>query len=48
MARKLYELNVKLSTYIRDYENKDYLQFQLKIPSPSFKAMLDHIPSAEP
>ena len=33
---------------ICDYENKDDLQFQLKIPSLSFKSMLDHVASAEP
>ena len=30
------------------YENKDDLQVLLKIPSPPFKAMLDHVTSAEP
>ena len=30
-----------------DYEKKDDIQVQLKIPSPPFKAMLDHVTSAE-
>ena len=33
---------------LRGYENKDDLQVKLKIPSPPFKAMLDHIMPAEP
>ena len=33
---------------ICDYENKYDLQFQLKIPSMSFKSMLDHVASDEP
>ena len=39
---------MRLITDPHDYENKDDLQVQLKIPSPSFKAMLDHLASAEP
>ena len=29
-------------------KKKDNLQVQLKIPSPPFKAILDHVTSAEP
>ena len=29
------------------YKNKDDIQVQLKIPSPPFKAMIDHVTSAE-
>ena len=47
-ACKQYDLNIELITYLRDYENKDDLQVQLKIPSISFKAMLDHDASDEP
>ena len=47
-ARKLNELNVTLIMDLCDYENKDNLQVQLKIPSPSFKAIIDHVASAEP
>ena len=48
MAYKLHELNVGLITDLRYYENKDDIQVQLKIPSLSFKAMLDHVLSAKP
>ena len=48
MAYKLHELNVRLSTDLRDYAKKDDLQVQLKIPYPSFNAMIDHVASAEP
>ena len=48
MAYKLYDLNVRLITDLRDYENKDDLQIQLKITSLSFKAMLHHVASDEP
>ena len=44
----LHYLNVRLITDLRDYENKDNPQVQLKIPSPSFKAMLDHVASTKP
>ena len=47
-ACKLHEFNVILITDLRGYENKDDIQVQLKIPSPPFKEMLDHITSAEP
>ena len=40
--------NVRLITDLRDYKNKDNLQVKLKIPSPSFKVMLDHVASAKP
>ena len=42
-ACKLHELNVRLIMDPHDYENKDDLQVQLKIPSPSFNTMLDHV-----
>ena len=48
MECKLHELNVKLIMDLRYYENKDDIQVQLKIPYPSFKAMLDHVASAKP
>ena len=48
MASKFHELNVRLITDPRDYENKENLQVQLKIPSPSFKTILDHVASANP
>ena len=44
----MHELNVILITDLRDYENKDYFQVQLKIPSPLFKAILDHVVSDKP
>ena len=48
MASKFHELNVRLITDPRDYENKENLQVQLEIPPPSFKAMIDHVVSARP
>ena len=47
-ACKLNELNVRLIMDLCVQENKNVLQVQLKIPSPPFKAMLDHVTSAEP
>ena len=47
-ACKLHEFNIRLITDLCGYENKDDLQVQLRIPSPPFKAMLDHVTSAEP
>ena len=41
-ACKIHEFNVRLITDLYDYENKDDLQVQLKIPSPLFKVILDH------
>ena len=43
MAFKFHELNVRLMTDLHDYENKDNVQVQLKIPYTLFKAMLDHV-----
>ena len=48
MACKWHELNVRLFTDPRDYEKKDNIQVQMKILSLSFKAMVDHVASAEP
>ena len=45
---KLHKFNVRLITDLCGYENKYYLQVQLKTPSPPFKAMIDHVISAEP
>ena len=47
MAFQLHEFNVRLIMYIHDYENKENIQVQLKIPSPSFKVMLDHAALSE-
>ena len=47
-ACKFHKSNVILITDIRYYENKENIQVQLKIPSLSFKVMLDHVASAKP